>query len=101
MNWIDKTKKHLSETRQGFSGNLGGAVLGIGVAILIAAFVALILDNVNDTFTADSFEDNITDTGLETLDDMTDLIQPLGLVMIAVVIIGVLLGAFGGVMRRR
>jgi uncharacterized membrane protein YkvI len=92
--WI---QERLSSHSKGFAGNLSGAVLGIGVAVMIAAFVALILGNVNSTFTADSYEDNISTTGLATLDDMSDLFQPLGLVVIAVVIIGVLMGAFKGI----
>lgn len=96
-----RMKEALSGHKKGQAnlGGLMGAFIGIGVALLGAAFVVLILSDVGSTMTADSAEYNVTQTGITTIGDMTDLVQPLGVVVIAVVIIGVLLHAFAG--RRR
>lgn len=88
---IDKPQK----TMKGFAG-VQSAVVGIGVAILVAAFIALVLSNVKDTLTANSTAANISQKGLDTVKSMADLIQPLGIVAIAVAIIAYLVLAFRG-----
>lgn len=102
MNVIEKIKEKTMGHKKGQVAGLAGAFVAIGVALLVGAFVALILSDVGDTMTADSAEANITDTGIDTVSDMTELVQPLGVVLVAVVIIGVLYGAFrlGGGGRR-
>lgn len=73
---------------------LSGSFLAIVVALMVAAFGALILSEVGSTMTADSAEANITSTGIESVSSMADLIAPLGIVLVAAVIIGVLVTAF-------
>lgn len=81
---------------KGQLGGLPAAFVGIVVALLIAAFGALILANVGATMTPDSAEANITAAGVTTISDMADLVAPLGVVLVAAVIIGVLMYSFGG-----
>ena len=83
-------------TKKGQLGGLPAAFVGIVVALLIAAFGALILSNVGDTMTPASAEANITAAGVTTISDMADLVAPLGVVLVAAVIIGVLMYSFGG-----
>jgi len=92
--------KWMSGTKKGQLGGLPAAFVGIVVALLIAAFGALILSNVGATMTPDSAEANITAVGVTTIADMSDLVAPLGIVLVAAVIIGVLMYSFGGVGRR-
>jgi len=82
------------ETTKGMT-DITGAVVSIGTALLVAAFVVLILGDVGDTMDTDSAEQNVTVTGVDVISDMVDLIKPLGIVVVAAVIIGVLLNAFG------
>jgi hypothetical protein len=77
-------------------GGLSGAFLAIVVAILVAAFGALILSTIGATMTPNSAEANMTTTGVTVLSSMIDLIQPLGIVIVAGVILGVLFMAFRG-----
>lgn len=77
-----------------FSGLSSGAV-AIGVLILVLTMMAVVTQGVNDAQTADTYADNISTAGLVALDSMSDLVEPLALVIIAAVIIGVLVAAFG------
>lgn len=83
------------KTKKGQVANLSGAFVGIVVALLVAAFGALILSNVAGTMTDDSVEQNITEGAISVVEDMTDLVAPLGVVLVAAVIIGVLMYSFG------
>jgi len=91
-----KAKEALEGHKKGSMDLSGvmGAFIGLGVALIGAAFVALIMAKVGDTMDVNSTEANITDTGLEVLEDMVDLVQPLGIVVIAGVIIYVLVNSF-------
>ncbi len=101
MKYVDKLKGLIpSGTHKGQLGGLPAAFVGIVVALLIAAFGALILSNVGGTMTAASAEANITSAGVTTISDMADLVAPLGVVLVAAVIIGVLMYSFGGQGRR-
>lgn len=81
---------------RGQLGNLPGMFMVIGVALLVAAFVALILGNVGDTMTPGSAEANITADGVDVITSMVALAKPLGIVGIAGIIIGYLMGFFSG-----
>lgn len=96
MRWIEKIKNAVSGYKKGQVQNLAGAFVGIVVALLVAAFGALILSSVGATMTADSAEANLTTTGINAISDMGDLVAPLGIVLVAAVIIGVLMYSFGG-----
>jgi hypothetical protein len=101
MDFIDKLRGKIPYgTMKGQLGGLPAAFVGIVVALLIAAFGALILSSVGATMTANSAEANITDTGITAISDMADLVAPLGVVLVAAVIIGVLMYSFGGAGRR-
>ncbi len=82
-------------SKKGQLMNLGNVFIGIGVALIMAAFVALILGKVGATFTVNSTEANITADAKNTIADMVDLTNPLGIVAIAGVIIGLLLTYLG------
>lgn len=80
--------------KKGQATGLAGSFLAIVVALMVAAFGALILSEVGGTMTADSAEANITETGITSVSSMADLVAPLGIVLVAAVIIGVLVTAF-------
>ena len=89
-------KRYLAKHMKGQAGGLSGSFLAIVVALLVASFGALILSETGATMTADSAEYNITQTGITAVGDMSDLVAPLGIVLVAAVIIAVLMGAFRG-----
>jgi uncharacterized integral membrane protein len=74
--------------------NIIAAFVSIGVALLVAAFVVLILSNVGDSLGAGTAAANVTNVGVSTINSMVNLTNPLGIVLIAAVIIGVLVSAF-------
>jgi len=89
-----KTEKRSLKGQVGL-GALPSAFVVMVVALLVAAFGALILSDVGATMTADSAEANITTDGITAIADMSDLVAPLGIVLVAAVIILVLTGTFG------
>lgn len=76
-----------------------GDLPGIAIALVIFAVIlgvgATILDNVQDTQTADGFSYNATQGGLEGLDTMADYQTTISIVAVAAVVIGIILVFFG------
>ena len=96
MTMFSRIKSIAVETKKGFQ-NVAGAVAGIGVAVLVAGFVLLIIEKIAATMTiGNASYTAMNTTSVNIVNGMLGLIQPLGIVVIAAVIIAYLMGAFGG-----
>jgi len=73
---------------------LPGAVIIFAVAVIVTSIMATVLANIQDTQTVNSTAYNITRTGLGATETFADFFDPIAVIIAAVVIIGLILGAF-------
>ncbi len=96
MTWKDKVNAFLmskSKGNIGMNSLISFAVLLV-VASLVAGFGAQILTSIQSTMTADTSAYNATGAGITGIANMTGQFGNLGLIISAVVIIGLLVGGF-------
>lgn len=103
LNLCDAMGKFLKEMKKKIEGNsfrkgqmnmLVPTVITIVVVVVVLAMGALLLNKVGDTFDSGSAADNITTDGLTTLEDLGELVGPVGTVMFIAVIVAILVGMF-------
>ena len=75
------------------------AVIILVVIAVVIGVGATVLDKVTETQTADSIAYNATQDGLTGLDDFSDFQPTMAIIVVAVIIIGLLLGGFAFVTR--
>lgn len=80
-------------------GDIIPVVIVLVVAGIVTSFGATILSDFQDDQTDDGYAYNATENALEGLDNLAGQFPNLALVVIAAIIVGVLLAAFGGQMR--
>lgn len=80
-------------------GDIIPVVIVLVVAGIVTSFGATILSDFQDDQTDDGYAYNATENALEGLDNLAGQFPNLALVVIAAIIVGVLLVAFGGQMR--
>lgn len=96
--------KQLIKGNKGFIpiGQIMGVLIAFGIGmvtlVVIYAFGADVTEDIGSDFVANSYGANITDKGLETLDETSDRFGTVGTVIIAVIII-MTLGLFGFMSR--
>lgn len=61
----------------------GGQITALGVMVIVGAIVALIVSNIGATFTADTYEKNVTNFGLSAINNFFSLSPVLGTILIA------------------
>lgn len=64
------------------------------VAVIVTSIMATVLDNIQDTQTVNSTAFNITGQGLTATSTFADFFDPIAVIIAAVIIIGLILGAF-------
>ncbi len=82
-------------------GDVLPAILILVVAGIVASFGSTVLTDFQTDQTTDSYAYNATENALEGIDNISGQFGNLGLVIVAAIIIGVLMYAFGGSMRMR
>lgn len=80
---------------------LVGFVLMLAVSALVIAFGSNILNSVRGTMTENSTAWNSTGSGLTGLNSLATQLPNIGLIVAAVVIIGLLIAGFGGMGGKR
>ncbi len=81
--------------------NLPVAVIIFTVAVVVTAVMATVLQKIQATQTVGAFDYNITDAGLSATKTFSDFFDPIAVIVAAVVIIGLILGAFVFAQRGR
>jgi len=78
--------------------NLASLSITFVVLAIILSFGATILDNLQDTQTSGDGDWNATDSGLDSIEEFSDWLPTLALIVVAAVIIGIIVRffAFGG-----
>ena len=76
--------------KRGQFGALQDMALGVGIFIIIAVVVASVLSGFQDTQTDGDLDYNITQTGLEGVEDLTDWTPTLVAIGVGVVILGMI-----------
>ena len=80
------------------------ALVGVGVAFVVVtivlAFGLNITSDIKDDFTANSWEANATQDGIEGMAKFSEKLPLIATVIVAVIIIGLLIAGFMGYMRR-
>lgn len=74
---------------------ISGAI-GLVVAGMVIAFGAQVTSDVQDDFTAATFEYNATDNALQGMDSLAGKLPSVGIILGAVVIIALLVAGFRG-----
>ena len=70
------------------------AVIIFAVAVIVTGIMATVLTKIQGTQTTDSVAYNITGAGLTATKTFSDFFDPIAVIVAAVVIIGLILGAF-------
>lgn len=70
--------------------------IGLVVAGMVIAFGAQVTSDVQNDFTADTFEANATQSALEGMDSLAGKLPSVGIILGAVVIIALLVAGFRG-----
>lgn len=94
MKLFDKKKGQAS------IGDLPNLALGLGIAAIVIGVVMLILSNVGGNFTANSAEANATSDAVSGLSEVSTQFPTIGVIVGAVVIIGLVIGGFAFARRR-
>lgn len=79
--------------------SLTGSALALVVLVIVVAIGAQILGEIQDTQTVNSTEYNVTGDGMSALADYADWFSTIVTIIIAVVIIGLIIGAFATTRR--
>lgn len=61
----------------------GGQITALGVMVIVGAIVALIVSTIGATFTAETYEANVTNFGLQAINNFFSLAPVLGTILIA------------------
>ena len=75
-------------------GNLPVAVIIFTVAVVVTSVMATVLGKIQGTQTTGALDYNITGAGLTATKTFSDFFDPIAVIVAAVVIIGLILGAF-------
>ena len=86
--------KHLKTNKRGVSAAATAAIIAFVVLVVSAVIGAAVVNNVRDTQTSNSFSYNVATDGLTAFDNYSNLLPVVGIVLVAALIIGLLLGAF-------
>lgn len=86
--------QRLMRDKKGVSAAATGAIIAFVVLIVSAVIGAAVTNNVRDTQTTNSFAYNVATDGLTAFDNYSNLLPVVGIVLVAALIIGLLLGAF-------
>jgi hypothetical protein len=88
--------KKLLHSRKGFTiGDLGNIAISFGVAVIILAVVATIVQTVRDDQTpANSSARNATDFGLEALNTLSSFLPLVALAAVGAVVVGIVIRFF-------
>ena len=73
---------------------MGAVALALVVAVIVTSIGAQILGQISTTQTANSYEKNVTTKGQDALKNLGDWLPTIGLIVAAVVVIGIIVGAF-------
>ena len=76
-------------------GQAPAAIITFGLLVIISAVMALVLSNINATFTAGTYEANITTEGLSGIYNFAIFNPTIGTILAAALIIGIVVTAFG------
>ena len=93
MNWLQKMYEKMHQKKAQLAAGTQNVIL-FGVLVVTTAVVGLILTNINSTQAANSIAANVTRDGGLGITSMSSLFNPLGIIIIAAVLISVLVGAF-------
>ena len=92
--------KGFLKNRKGMAlGDLSPAVLVLVVAIIVVAVGANIVQQVRDQMTAGSAAYNASNTGLSAITTFSTWFSVIAIVVAAVIVIGLIVRAFGGAGR--
>lgn len=95
-------KIKMMNSKKGMSlGNAPTAILAFGLLVIISSVVALVLSNINTTFTAGTYESNITNKGLSGVYNFATFNPTVGTVMAAALIVGIVVTSLGAYMVSR
>lgn len=88
--------KKLMHSKKGFTiGDLGSIAIAFGVAVIVLAVVATIVQQLrDDQTTADTAARNATDFGLESLNTMSSFMPLVALAAIGAIVIGIVVRFF-------
>jgi len=91
-----KTNKKLLLSKKGFTiGDLGTIAISLGVAVIVLAVVATIVQTLRDDQTAaDTAARNATDFGLEALNTLASFMPLVALAAVGAVVIGIIIVFF-------
>ena len=84
----------LIKGKKGINAGTQAALIGFAVMIVVAVVGTLIVQNINDSVAANTAARNVTTQGLGGFQNFAQLIPIVGTVLIAVVVISLLVGAF-------
>lgn len=98
MNFLTGIKERIESLHGTMKGQmaLSGNAIGLGVFIVTLVMMAVVVQGIGDSQTANSYAANISNDGLAAFDAASGLVEPLALVMVGAVIVGVLYAAFAG-----
>ena len=86
-----KTKKGLAQ--------YASTVLGFVLLIIIAVAGLSVLSEMQDTFGNTTAEYNASGKGVEGIEKITDFATLIGIIIAISIVIGILFGAFGGMLK--
>ena len=92
----DTRKNSLMASKKGFSvGDLGSIAIAFGVAVIVLAVVATIVQQLrDDQTTANTAARNATDFGLAALNTMSSFLPLVALAAIGAIVIGIVIRFF-------
>lgn len=87
----------MMKSKRGQTGGFLAVVAGIGVGVITIAVLAIMLGAFSTSLTANSYEKNITNRGLEFLDNATDQFSTAGTILGVTLLLAIVaLVGFGG-----
>lgn len=101
---MNARKMFAMAVKKGQTGILSAAPAAVIVLVVIAVILgvgATVLDKVDDTQTVNSFSYNATQDGLSGLNTFSDFQPTMAIIVVAVIIIGLLLGGFAMVRNKQ
>ena len=70
-------------------------VVAFGLAVVISSILALVVSSVDDTFTANTHEDNVSEAGLDGIQNLSSQYGTIGTVGGVLFLLVMVLGIFG------
>ena len=96
-----KTKKANTAAIAGVTGLVSLAIVLV-IYSIVASFGAEVVSDIQDDFTANTYEYNISESSLQGIDETAQKMPTVSKITVAAIIISIILAAFGGfVMMRR